>query len=344
MVRGYLPEKKSILQVSGKDARDFLHRLISCNVRTLEVGQVLPGTLLKASGKLIAYFHIYGLDETTFALVTPQSCLDELYATLDRLVFSEKLTFTKDEQTSLLMVVDTSPDALFRLEALQHQEQELGSCTARIGALGHHRFQVWIREKAEDSAQNGPPGPPTLGGEAPLDSFQDANALNDLRSTKSPKVGGFRGLCVSSVESTLQQAGIQEMEPTEYASFRIQQGLPEWEQELDSTVIPVGLRLDQALDPDKGCYTGQEIVSKMSFVGHPPHVLLGLKVQGTPVVGSKALKGETIVGTVTSAAPGLALLCARWERTAPGEKVLVESEGQTLQAEVVALPMVTSIR
>jgi folate-binding protein YgfZ len=294
MVRGYLQEKKSILQVGGKDARDFLHRLISCNVRTLKVGQVIPGALLKASGKLIAYFHIYGLDETTFALVTPQSCMDELYATLDRLVFTEELTFTKDEQTSLLMVVDSSPEALFGLEVLQHQEQELGSCTVQVGALGHHRFQVWI--KAED---------------------------------------------LPEVESTLQQAGIQEMEPAKYAAFRIQQGLPEWEQELDPTVIPVGLRLEQALDPDKGCYTGQEIVSKMTFVGHPPHLLLGLKVQGTPAVGSKAFKGETIVGTVTSAAPGLALLCARWERTTPGEQVIVESEGQTLQAEVVTLPMLS---
>jgi folate-binding protein YgfZ len=294
MVRGYLHEKKSILQVGGKDARDFLHRLISCNVRTLQVGQVIPGALLKASGKLIAYFHIYGLDETTFALVTPQSCIDELYATLDRLVFAEKLTFTKDDLTSLLMVVDSSPEALFSLKALRHQEQELGSCTARVGALGQHRFQVWV--KAED---------------------------------------------FTAVESTLQQAGIQEMAPVEYAAFRIQQGLPEWDQELDPTVIPVGLRLDQALDPDKGCYTGQEIVSKMSFVGHPPHVLLGLKVQGTPAVGSKALKGEIIVGTVTSAAPGLALLCARWQRTTPGEQVIVESEGRTLQAEVVALPMLT---
>jgi tRNA-modifying protein YgfZ len=304
MVRGYFHEKKSILLVSGKDARDFLHRLISCNVRTLQVGQVLPGTLLKASGKLIAYFHIYGLDETTFALVTPQSCIDELYTTLDRLVFSEKLAFTRDDQTNLLMVMDTSSEALFDLEALRHQEQELSSCNIRVGALGQHRFQVWI----------GPPGPPTVGGEAPLAESQ-------------------------LVESALKQAGVSVMEPSEYAAFRIQQGLPEWEQELDPTVIPVGLRLDQALDPDKGCYTGQEIVSKMSFVGHPPHVLLGLKVQGTPVIGSKALKGETIVGTVTSAAPGLALLCARWERTAPGEQVIIESEGQTLQAEVVALPM-----
>jgi tRNA-modifying protein YgfZ len=342
MVRGYLHEKKSILLVSGKDARDFLHRLISCNVRTLQIGQVLPGTLLKASGKLIAYFHIYGLDETTFALVTPQSCIDELYNTLDRLVFSEKLTFTRDEQTSLLTVVDTSSEALFGLEALRHQEQELGSCNIRVGALGQHRFQVWVREKAEDSAQDGPPGPPTLGGEAPLASpqFMHANSTSPSIPFGNLRYGGFRGLCSSQVESALQQAGIQEMEPTEYAAFRIQQGLPEWEQELDPTVIPVGLRLDQALDPDKGCYTGQEIVSKMSFVGHPPHVLLGLKVKGTPVVGSKALKGETIVGTVTSAAPGLALLCARWERTAPGEQIIVESEGQRLQAEVVALPMV----
>ncbi|MGA7955099.1 MAG: hypothetical protein WCA07_16430, partial [Gloeobacterales cyanobacterium] len=179
MVRGYLQEKKSILRVGGKDARDFLHRLISCNVRTLKVDQVISGTLLKASGKLIAYFHIYGLDETTFALVTPQSCIDELYATLDRLVFTEKLTFTRDDQTSLLMVVDSSPEALFGLEVLRHQEQELGSCTVRVGALGHHRFQVWI--KAED---------------------------------------------LPEVESTLQQAGIQEMEPVEYDTFRIQQGLP----------------------------------------------------------------------------------------------------------------------
>ncbi len=313
MVRGYLREKKSILLVSGKDARDFLHRLISCNVRTLKAGQVLPGTLLKASGKLIAYFHIYGLDETTFALVTPQSCMDELYTTLDRLVFTEKLTFTRDDQTNLLMVVDTSPVTLLSLEALRHQEQELSSCTVRVGALGHHRFQVWV----------GPPGPPILGGEAPLAASH------------------FMDNGLSTVESTLQQAGVSVMEPTEYAAFRIQQGLPEWEQELDPTVIPVGLRLDQALDPDKGCYTGQEIVSKMSFVGHPPHVLLGLKVQGTPAVGSKALKGETIVGTVTSAAPGLALLCARWERTAPGEQVMIESEGQELPAEVVALPMLT---
>jgi tRNA-modifying protein YgfZ len=329
MVRGYFQEKKSILLVSGKDARDFLHRLISCNVRTLQVGQVIPGTLLKASGKLIAYFHIYGLDETTFALVTPQSCIDELHATLEHLVFTEKLIFTRDDQTSLLMVVDSSPETLLNLADQQHQEQELDSCTVRVGALGQHRFQVWV----------GPPGPPILGGEAPLVAPQPMHA-----SSKSPSIGGFRGLSLSPVESALQKAGIQEMGPVEYAAFRIQRGLPEWEQELDPTVIPVGLRLDQALDPDKGCYTGQEIVSKMSFVGHPPHVLLGLKVQGTPAVGSKALKGEAIVGTVTSAAPGLALLCARWERTAPGEQVMVESEGQRLQAEVVALPIEKDVK
>jgi folate-binding protein YgfZ len=292
MTHGYLQEEKSILQVSGKDARDFLNRLISCNVRTLQAGQVVPGTFLKASGKLIAYFHVYGLDESTFALVSPQSCMDELYAALDRLVFTEKLTFTKDDQTSLLMVVDSAPETLFNLEDQRHQEQDLGNSTVRVGALDNHRFQIWVQP-----------------GDLPV------------------------------VESALQKAGIEKMQPLEYAAFRIQQGLPEWEQELGPTVIPVGLRLDQALDPDKGCYTGQEIVSKMSFVGHPPHGLLGLNVHGTPAVGSKALKGETIVGTVTSAAPGLALMVARWERTAAGDQVVIESEGQRLEAEVVALPM-----
>ena len=124
-----------------------------------------------------------------------------------------------------------------------------------------------------------------------------------------------------------------------YNVLRIRAGRPGVGRELSTDYIPLELGLWDEVSFTKGCYTGQEIVSKMSFVGHPPHGLLGLKVQGTPAVGSKALKGETIVGTVTSAAPGLALMVARWERTAAGDQVVIESEGQKLEAEVVALPM-----
>ncbi len=288
---GYILDAWSVLRVEGRDARDLLHRLLSCNIQTLAVGQVIPGTLLKANGKLVAYFQAYGLAATAIGLVTPSACVGELQAALDRLVFTEAVQFER-EATEVLTVVGPEATRLWALEPGQQQVRSLTGLELRLAALGSDRFQLWV-------------------------AAADRPAL----------------------EAALQAAGLPRLAAADYASFRIQRGLPEWDWELDASVVPIGLRLDQAFDHHKGCYTGQEVVSNMTYVTHPPHILLGLKVQGTPATGSKARLGDTTVGTVTTSAPGLALLRARWERLQPGDQVVVESDGQLLPAEVVSLPM-----
>jgi len=59
--------------------------------------------------------------------------------------------------------------------------------------------------------------------------------------------------------------------------LRIERGIPEWGAELDEETLPAeaGLHL-RAVDFEKGCYVGQETVSRLKSVGHVNRSILGI--------------------------------------------------------------------
>lgn len=59
--------------------------------------------------------------------------------------------------------------------------------------------------------------------------------------------------------------------------LRIEGGVPAWGAELDENTIPVEAGLDRsAIDYHKGCYIGQEVISRLKSVGHVNRQLRGL--------------------------------------------------------------------
>ena len=48
--------------------------------------------------------------------------------------------------------------------------------------------------------------------------------------------------------------------------------------ELTDSVIPLEAELAHAIDFEKGCYIGQEIVARMKYRGHPNRLLRGIVV------------------------------------------------------------------
>ena len=61
------------------------------------------------------------------------------------------------------------------------------------------------------------------------------------------------------------------------SSSRIEQGAPRWGWELTDQIIPVEANLaDDAIDYAKGCYIGQEIISRMKISGQTNKRLCGL--------------------------------------------------------------------
>ncbi len=93
-------------------------------------------------------------------------------------------------------------------------------------------------------------------------------------------------------------------------AVRITRLLPKWGSELDNQSLPGETSLvERAVDFSKGCYIGQEVVSRMKSVGHPSRRLMLLEVvdeiaecRVTDLVSMPLLsEGEAIVGSVTSA-------------------------------------------
>lgn len=90
-------------------------------------------------------------------------------------------------------------------------------------------------------------------------------------------------------------------------TLRIESGLPRWGSELTAEIIPVEANLEErCIDYGKGCYIGQEVISRMKMSGQTNKRLCGLaSVDGSPLqIGMRLHSPDDSrdVGWVTSAA------------------------------------------
>jgi folate-binding protein YgfZ len=89
--------------------------------------------------------------------------------------------------------------------------------------------------------------------------------------------------------------------------LRIERGIPRWGRELTSEIIPVEANLEESsIDYAKGCYIGQEVVSRMKMSGQRNKSLCGLlSLSGAPLPLDARLTPESEptkdAGWVTSA-------------------------------------------
>jgi tRNA-modifying protein YgfZ len=88
--------------------------------------------------------------------------------------------------------------------------------------------------------------------------------------------------------------------------WRIEEGVPRWGRELTNQIIPVEANLEgDAIDYGKGCYIGQEVISRMKMSGQRNKRLCGLvSVEGaalSPGMRLLAIEGGKEVGGLTSA-------------------------------------------
>jgi tRNA-modifying protein YgfZ len=89
--------------------------------------------------------------------------------------------------------------------------------------------------------------------------------------------------------------------------MRIEQGIPRWGRELTEEIIPIEANLERrTIDYQKGCYIGQEVISRMKMSGQTNKRLCGLiSLDDTPLkpgmkLASPLMPGKE-VGWITSA-------------------------------------------
>lgn len=119
-----------------------------------------------------------------------------------------------------------------------------------------------------------------------------------------------------------------------FEALAIEQGLPRFGVEFDTTMFPQEASLEKrAVSFDKGCYLGQEVVYMLEHRGHPKRKLCAIAIDGDDVpakgAGVAAVTGEAI-GEVRTAARGplrggvRALAMIKWSSAKPGTELRVD--------------------
>jgi folate-binding protein YgfZ len=139
--------------------------------------------------------------------------------------------------------------------------------------------------------------------------------------------------------------------------FRIERGIPRWGSELTDEIIPVEANLEaSSIDYSKGCYIGQEVISRMKMSGQTNKRLCGLlSVSGEPLGPGMRLVAEGAerkeAGWITSATRSprlekeIALGYVKRGFNSEGNRLCAARPGQPdgnahVMVEVVALPFV----
>jgi folate-binding protein YgfZ len=133
--------------------------------------------------------------------------------------------------------------------------------------------------------------------------------------------------------------------------FRIEQGIPRWGRELTGDIIPIEANLEQrCIDYDKGCYIGQETISRMKMSGQRNKQLCGLvSVKNIPLAPGMRLTGPEgkEIGWITSATRSggreIALAYVKRGFNSVGSRLEATSaDHPAVPAEVVDLPFPSS--
>tara|TARA_B100000686_G_scaffold300083_1_gene334356 strand:- start:3425 stop:4258 length:834 start_codon:yes stop_codon:yes gene_type:complete len=140
-----------------------------------------------------------------------------------------------------------------------------------------------------------------------VDVTEDYLLIHDLGKNESTGIRSNR-YSINGTDRWLKSgelvAGSDWISDKVLESFRISQGIPKWGNELDHKTLPQEALLDRAsVDFHKGCYVGQEIISRLESVGQAKRILVGLSFdpETVPEPGwSLSDEENNEVGTVTS--------------------------------------------
>ena len=133
--------------------------------------------------------------------------------------------------------------------------------------------------------------------------------------------GGYLVCCDKSLEEGLRgkfiTLGLDELSPEKRENLRVLMGIPGPDNEFESPVNPLELRLNgRSIRFNKGCYIGQEVLSRLDSYDKLARVLIGFDGDREHLidmeVGQKLYVDGRGVGKVTSVAPevgaGLAIV------------------------------------
>ncbi len=207
-------QKRGLIEVSGKEAVQFLNGLITNDIAKFEDGAQMSAAFPNVQGRLLALVRVLKTGDK-FIFETEEATHEKIFQNLFR------FTFAGD-----FFVEDLS--GKFDYFEIQNLKSEISNPDSIVFDSTFGK-DIFIPKESADEF------------------------LNELKSQNAIEISDAL-----------------------YEVLRIENGMPKYGVDMDETTVVLETGIDEAVNFNKGCYIGQEIIARIHFRGHVAKKLTGL--------------------------------------------------------------------
>jgi folate-binding protein YgfZ len=311
------------LCVAGADRARFLHGQVTNDVKRLRVGEGCYAALITAKGKMQSDLNIYALQNELLLDFEPG-----LTATVSERL--EKYVIADDVQ-----IVDIAPH--YGLLSVQGPKAELVIRALELeGELPNRPFS-FVKTTTETNGEIYLMNQHRLGTSG-FDLFVPVASGAAIRG---------------KLNEAAKSAGGRACGSEAFEIARIEAGIPRFGVDMDDTTNPLEAGLEtRAISFNKGCYIGQEVISRIQTYSEVAKKLRGLRLNDNlkilPAKGDKLFLDGKEAGFITSATASpklndnIALGYVKREMNQPGTELILQTAEGESRAQIVELPFVKS--
>ena len=293
------PPRASRLELMGPDRERFFGGMVTAAVEGLAPGRGAFGFITDVRGRILASAAVLTLEDRLW-LEIPRGRGRTIIEHLEKYIVTDQVEILPlGDMASVRVAGPKSADVL----------ADLGATAARDLTAPWSHAQVEILDYQARLVREGHSPVPAF-------SLWQSSAIAPLMAEDLAEAG-------------IPQAGTEATE-----ALRIEHGHPLWGVDYNDSNLPQETGIENAVDYEKGCYLGQEIVARIHYRGQPARRMCRLIFEPghTPAAEAEIEFDGQPAGTVTSvslsprddAAIGLALLPRRAVEALPDARVQVE--------------------
>ena len=294
------------LSFSGEDALDLLHRLSTNDLLALEVGQAAHTVLTSPKGRIVDLLYVLRRDADSLVLTAPET-RQKVVDWIDFYTFAEEVE-ARDLTEETAMFSLSGPGAKGVLEGLAEGGNiptgaDEHAAVPLAGVCATVMRSDFLRDEGYDLI-------------VPAEAGQ-------------------------AVWSSLRDAGASPVSSEAYEAVRIERGVPAFGKELGESYNPLEAGLLDYVSFTKGCYVGQEVVTRLNTYQKVQKRLAGFVFDGPASQGAKLMLDGKQVGVVTSVAVspgGEAIGLGYVKRSVPEEGTVLNVDGTDFTARVTPVP------
>jgi folate-binding protein YgfZ len=302
------------ISITGGDRVRWLNGMVTNNIRDLAVGRGVYAFLLNPQGHILGDLYAYNRGESIL-IDTDFSQVEKILATFDHYIIMDDVEVANLSQKMTALGI-AGPKAR---EVIRKAGIELPD----LQPLQIHEIQC----DCDCGCVN-------------CTSVHTDDAIESYEIWLTPEH-------VRPLWDALVKAGAAPVGSDAIEVQRIVSGVPRYGVDIRERDLPQETEQARALNFNKGCYIGQEIVERIRSRGAVHRKFTGFVIDGTqPInVGAKIIAGEKEVGEITSRArldngdKAIALGYIRREVGIPGREVMIGSA----KATVIQLPVEETI-